>query len=370
MTHTIRAAVQWAIGEKWTVEAVELHEPQEDEVLVEIKASGLCHSDDHNVTGDFPSAVPVVGGHEAAGVVRAVGTRVTRVAVGDRVIVYPIPACGKCAWCSAGRGYLCDMNAWVMAGHAPDGHYRFAKNGAGIGSYSQVGGFAEQTVVSENHVIKIDNDIPFPVAAIVACGFSTGYGSAVNVAGVRPGDTVAVVGVGGVGTGAVQGAYISGAANIVAIDPKEPRRQAILGFGATDAAEDIDQAAAIIAAQTGNVMADHVIVTAGVVTGELIGAATKLVGKGGKLTVTGVPPHYETEIPMPVSEYIMYNRSIGGNVWGGTRAYWDIPRILRLYRRGRLKLDEMISHTYSLDQINDGYADMHAGKNTRGVIVF
>ena len=330
----------------------------------------MCHSDDHNVTGNYRSAVPVVGGHEAAGVVRAVGTRVTRVAVGDRVIVYPIPACGKCAWCSAGRGYLCDMNAWVMAGHAPDGHYRFAKNGAGIGSYSQVGGFAEQTVVSENHVIKIDNDIPFPVAAVVACGFSTGYGSAVNVAGVRPGDTVAVVGVGGVGTGAVQGAYISGAANIVAIDPKEPRRQAILGFGATEAAEDIDQAAAIIAAQTGNVMADHVIVTAGVVTGELIGAATKLVGKGGKLTVTGVPPHYETEIPMPVSEYIMYNRSIGGNVWGGTRAYWDIPRILRLYRRGRLKLDEMISQTYSLDQINDGYADMHAGKNTRGVIVF
>jgi S-(hydroxymethyl)glutathione dehydrogenase/alcohol dehydrogenase len=370
MSQSIRAAVQWAVGEKWSPEQVELHDPREDEVLVEVRACGLCHSDDHNVTGDFPSAVPVVGGHEAAGVVQAVGTRVTRVAVGDRVIVYPIPACGKCAWCSAGRGYLCDMNAWVMSGHAPDGHFRFSKDGTGIGSYSQVGGFAEKTVVSENHVIKIDEDIPFEVAALVACGFTTGYGSAVNVADVRPGDTVVVVGVGGVGTGAVQGAEVAGAATIVAVDPKDTRRKAILDFGAHDSAQDIDSAVAIVASATNNVMADAVIVTAGVVTGELIGAATKLVGKGGKLIVTGVPPYYETAIPMPVSEYIMYNRSIGGNVWGGTQALWDIPRILRLYKRGRLKLDQMITQTYSLDQINDGYADMHAGKNTRGVLVF
>ena len=370
MSTVVRAAMQWEIGQKWTVEEVELHEPKSDEVLIDVKACGLCHSDDHNVTGDFPTAVPIIGGHEVCGDVLAVGDRVTRVAPGDRVIAYPIPACGKCAWCSVGRSNLCDMGAFLMKGHAPAGHHRFSKDGVGIGTYAQLGGFAERTVVSEIQVIKVDEDIPYEVGALVACGFTTGYGSSVNVADVRPGGTVVVVGVGGVGTGAVQGAHVAGAANLVAVDPKAARREAILEFGATDVAADIPEAIEIVSRLTRGVMANSVILTAGVVYGELIGEASDLVGKGGKLVVTGVPPHYEKAIPLDVNHYIMFNRTIGGNVWGATRALWDLPRILDLYRRGRLKIDEMVTRTYTLDNINDGYADMHAGRNTRGVLVF
>ncbi|MGD9990675.1 alcohol dehydrogenase catalytic domain-containing protein [Pseudonocardia sp.] len=370
MPRSVKAAVQWEIGQKWTVEEVELADPIGDEVLVEVKACGLCHSDDHNITGDAPSAVPVVGGHEASGIVRAIGPAVNRVQVGDRVVLVATPFCGKCAYCATGRGALCDQNAFVMKGHAPEGHYRFTKDGTGIGSYAQVGGFAEWTVMSQTQVIKIDDDIPFEVAAIVACGIATGYGSSVNVAAVRPGDTVVVVGVGGVGVGAVQGAVIAGAASVIAVDPLAPRRDAVMRFGATHAVATLEEARAILATETRGVMAESVILTASVVPGTLIGMASDLVAKGGKLVVTGVVPWKERNIPINVSAFLMYGRTLGGNVWGFTHTYDDLPRIFKLYRAGRLKIDEMVTRTYPLHEVNEGYADMHAGVNTRGVLVF
>jgi S-(hydroxymethyl)glutathione dehydrogenase/alcohol dehydrogenase len=335
-----------------------------------VRATGLCHSDDHNVTGDFQAPLPVVGGHEGAGEVIAVGPGVDRFAVGDRVVTFPMPACGRCRFCSSGRSWLCDLSARTMTATAENNRYRFHKGEQGVGAFTQLGTFSEYTTVGEVQVFPLPDDIPFEAAALVGCGVSTGYGAAVRAGQVKPGDNVVVLGVGGVGMSAVQGARIAGASSIMAIDPVQRKLDAARRFGATHTAATIADATPVLNEVSWGVMADVVIVAVGVLHGDMLAEMAQLVSKGGKLVVTSVTPLSETTVDLPLSPFALSGKSLVGNLAGFTNPVADFDEMWRLYRAGRIQLDEMITTKYSLDEVNDGYADMHVGNNIRGAIVF
>ncbi|MFF2299340.1 NDMA-dependent alcohol dehydrogenase [Arthrobacter sp. NPDC058127] len=366
-----RAAVCWEVGRPWEIVDCTLADPRQGEVLVKLEYAGLCHSDDHNITGDFPAALPVVGGHEGAGVVVAVGEGVDRVQVGDSVMLLPLPSCGKCRYCAEGRSYICDANLDVMTGARADGSFAFTSaDGQPIGAYGQLGTFSDYTLVQQIRVQRYERDIPGPVAAITSCAVITGYGSAVRAAGIRDGDTAVVVGVGGVGMSAVIGAKISGAAHVVAVDPVPFKREQALKLGATHAAADVDEAMGIVSALTRNRMAEAAIITVGVLHGDMIGPITRLVSKGGNVVVTSVAPMTESTVSIPLVEFAMSAKNLIGVVMGLTRPTADIDRIHALYRAGKIPLDDLVTRTYKLEDINLGYEDMHKGLNLRGVIQF
>ena len=366
-----RAAVCWEVGRPWEIVDCTLADPRPGEVLVKLEYAGLCHSDDHNVTGDFPAALPVVGGHEGAGVVVAIGEGVDRVAVGDPVMLLPLPTCGKCRYCADGRTYICDRNLDVMTGARADGSFAFtAPDGRELGAYGQLGTFSEYTLVQEIRVQPYERDIPAQVAAITSCGVITGFGSAVRASGIRDGDTVVVIGIGGVGMSAVLGAVTAGAANIVAVDPVAFKREQALKFGATHTAVSVDEAQGIVSGLTRNRMADAAIITVGVLHGDMVGPITRLVSKGGNVVLTSVAPATEDTVTLPIVEFAMSAKNLIGVVMGLTRPLADIERIYALYRSGRLPLDDLVTRTYTLDEINRGYEDMHKGLNLRGVIAF
>ncbi|MGC9537434.1 NDMA-dependent alcohol dehydrogenase [Streptomyces sp. UG1] len=365
-----RSAVLWNTGDKWSVEELEASDPAAGEVTVRIRATGLCHSDDHNVTGDFSAPLPVVGGHEGAGEVVAVGAGVDRFSVGDRVITFPMPSCGRCRFCSKGRSWLCDLSARTMSATGANDRFRFHKGDTGIGAFTQLGTFSEYTTVSEAQVFALPDDIPYTAAALVGCGFSTGYGAAVRAGRVEPGDNVVVVGVGGVGMAAVQGARIAGAASVLAVDPVQFKLDEAVRFGATHTARSIEEAEPILRELSWGVMSEVVIVAVGIMHGDLLGPIADLVGKGGKMVMTSVTPLSETTVSLMLSPFAMSGKSLVGNLAGFTNPVADFDEMWRLHRRGHVRLEEMITKTYTLDEINQGYGDMHAGNNVRGVVVF
>lgn len=364
------AAVLWGVKEPWKVEQLTLDPPGPREVLVQLAASGLCHSDDHVVTGDTPCPTPMVGGHEGAGVVLEVGADVTRVKVGDHVILTPVPNCGQCRWCVSGRANLCDMGAFALSGHGPDGTFRRHLGDLGVGAYCQIGTFSQYTVVSETQAVPIDEDIPLELAALVGCGVTTGVGAATTVGGVQPGDVVVVVGIGGVGINAVQGARIAGAGIIVAVDPLENKRAWAEQFGATHSVASMEEAHELVGELTRGVMADKAILAVGVAHGEMAGPLLSLVSKGGRAVLTAVAPVAEVGTSASMFDIAMMNKQLVGHVFGEANPLADFPRLLRLYRNGQLMLDELITQRYPIERINDGYADMHGGRNLRGVLVY
>ncbi|PQP24008.1 Zn-dependent alcohol dehydrogenase [Rhodococcus opacus] len=369
MSTTARGAVISEVGGKWEVDDLVLAEPGPGEVRIKVMASGLCHSDDHLVTGDIPNTLPLVGGHEGAGVIDAVGPGVTRLAVGDHVATAYLPACGTCAWCAQGMQYICDTGAGMEAGFMLDGTARFAtQSGRLIGAMQRLGTFANYLVTSQAQAVKIDDDIPFDVACLVSCGVATGWGSAVNGAGVRPRDTTLVVGVGGVGINAVQGAHHAGAAHVVAVDPVAFKRERALELGATHAYASIDEAIPFVRSVTNGQGADSAVVTVGVVDGQLIADAFGAVRKEGTVAVVSIGQN-EPGIPISPLELVVYAKHLRGVLFGNCNPTRDIPALLDYYKSGRLKLDELITRRYSLDQVNDAYVDMHAGLNLRGVLI-
>ncbi|PQP21946.1 NDMA-dependent alcohol dehydrogenase [Rhodococcus opacus] len=366
----IDAAVLFGTQEKYQVQEIELDGPRDTEVLVELTASGLCHSDDHAVTGDVPSPFPLVAGHEGAGVVVETGKQVTGLKAGDHVILHPVPNCGRCRWCSMGKAYLCDDGAFALTGHAPDGSWRRRMDGQNIGAYCQLGTFAPMTTVSQTQVVKIDDDIPLDAAALIGCGVTTGFGAASKVGAVTAGDVVVVVGVGGVGTAAVQGARVSGAAVVVAVDPAEFRRAKALELGATHAFATIEETTAMVGDLTHGVMADVTIIAVGVFHGEDLAAVLGLTAKSGRCVLTSITPAHETNANVSLFDLGMMNKTLVGHIFGCGNPRADFPRLLDLYRSGDLRLDEMITTRYNLDQINDGYAAMYAGANVRGMVAY
>lgn len=365
-----RAAIIWETGTPWSVEEVELDPPKDHEILVRMVASGLCHSDDHVRTGDLPVPMPVVGGHEGSGVVEQVGPGVTGLAPGDHVVLSFIPSCGRCEPCATGHQNLCDLGAYIMAGQMiTDSGYRVHAQGKGIGTMSLVGTFADHIVVHESSAVKIDKDIPLDVAALVGCGIPTGWGSAVHLAEVRPGEVVVVVGAGGLGIAAVQAARFSGAAQIIAVDPVEFKRQSALKFGATDVAASMEEALPLLVDRTRGKLADAAILTVGVNHGSMLEEFLALIGKNGRGVLTSVTPHHEHTAEISLMNFTFWQKRLIGNTFGGSNPRFDIPELLRLYKLGHLDLDSMITTRYPLDKINQGYGDLLAGKNIRGLII-
>jgi S-(hydroxymethyl)glutathione dehydrogenase/alcohol dehydrogenase len=378
-----RAAVLWGKHQEWKIEEVDIDPPKVGEVLVEWKVAGLCHSDEHMVTGDMvpsdemlglmgiESIFPLIGGHEGAGVVLEVGPGVTSVKPGDHVSGSFVPSCGRCRYCSTGRQNLCDNGRGTLGGGMiTDGTHRHFVNGQPVGLMAKLGTFSNHACLSENSVIKVDQDLPLECVALVSCGVATGWGSAASRAHVEAGDTVVVVGIGGIGINAVQGAKMSGAKHVIAIDPLEFKREKAMEFGATHTFASMEEALAPVMELTWGQMADKVIMTPGVLYGDLMQLGLSLTGKGGTCVVTAIAPMTQTHAAVNLFEMAMWQKEIKGTIFGSLNPRADIPKLLGLYREGQLKLDELISKRYALDEINDGYEAMRNGENIRGVVVF
>lgn len=364
-----RAAVLRDVGKPFEIVELDLDEPKTGEVRIKFTASGLCHSDDHLRTGDIPVRYPIVGGHEGAGVVEAVGEGVTRLAVGDHVVVSFLPVCGKCRFCARGLTNLCDYGRFLVDNCLPDGTFRYHEGTTDFGQMCLLGTFSQRAVVSEASVVKIENDIPLVEAALVSCGVPTGFGSAVHAGEVKPGDTTIVYGVGGVGHNALQGASIAGARYVIAVDPVESKRTSALKFGATHAVATTDEAQALALELSWGVGADQAIITMGVVTEDVVSAAFAAVRKRGIVVLTGLAGPANKTVNISGFELSLFEKRLQGAVFGSSNPFDDIPMMLDLYRAGKLKLTELITNRYTLDQVNQGYEDMLAGRNIRGVIV-
>jgi S-(hydroxymethyl)glutathione dehydrogenase/alcohol dehydrogenase len=370
MTMKTRAAVLHGPHTEWEITELDLDAPRAGEVLIRYEAAGLCHSDQHVQTGDITPRFPLVGGHEGAGVIEAVGPDVTTVAPGDHVVCAFIPACGHCRFCSTGHQNLCDLGFRAMTGDLPAGGFRMHRDGEDYGGFSILGTFSQWGTVSEHSVVRIEKDIPLDVAALVSCGVPTGWGSAVYAAKVRPGETVVVYGTGGIGINAVQGARHAGAKNVVAVDPVAFKREKAEELGATHSAGSAEEAQQLVWERLEpGVGADHAIVTAGVVDETIVRAAFDMVRKGGQVTVTGLGNGERISVQVPGSLLTLWERRIVGSLFGSANPVYDIPRLLDLYRAGDLRLDELITRRYRLEEINQGYQDMLDGRNVRGVIV-
>jgi S-(hydroxymethyl)glutathione dehydrogenase/alcohol dehydrogenase len=264
---------------------------------------------------------------------------------------------------------LCDSGANLLTGNRHDGSYRMFVDGQPVGQMCGISTFAAHSVVATESAVKVAKDLPLEKACLVGCGVGTGFGSAENSAQVRPGDTVIVMGIGGIGINAVQGAAFCGATNVIAVDPVEFKRETAMQLGATHSAASMEEATAMAQGMTNGQGADSAIVTCGVVKGSHIGEAFQSIRKAGTVVVTGLGDATEVGIPVSPMELTLFQTRIQGSLFGASSPSKDILRMLSLYQSGRLKLDELVTRTYTLDEINQGYADMHAGKNIRGVLV-
>ncbi|MFZ2174109.1 MAG: NDMA-dependent alcohol dehydrogenase, partial [Rhodococcus sp. (in: high G+C Gram-positive bacteria)] len=295
---------------------------------------------------------------------------VTEVEVGDSVVLSFIPACGRCSACARGMSNLCDLGAAIMLGPQLDGTYRFHARGQDLGQMCVLGTFSEYTVVPISSVVKVDDGMALDKAALVGCGVTTGYGSAVRTGETRDGDTVVVMGVGGLGINAVQGARIAGARNIIALDPVEFKRTKSREFGATHVAATVDEAWNIVSEITRGQMADVCVVTTDSAEGAYVAQALSLVGKRGRVVMTAIPHPEDTTVEMSLFELTLYEKQVRGSLFGSSNPRHDIFRMLELYNAGQLKLDELITREYALEDINQGYEDLRNGLNLRGLIRF
>jgi NDMA-dependent alcohol dehydrogenase len=365
------AALFRTIGAPLSIETIALDPPKPTEVLVRIAAVGLCHTDLHVMRGERRVAMqPMVLGHEAAGVVEATGPAVEGIAPGDHVVLTFIPGCGACRWCAQGLHHLCAEGPRITQGPQLDGSYRRRDaHGEDVGAFCMIGGFAERTVVDRASVIVIDKDIPLDLAALVACGVPAGVGAARHRANVKAGDSVLVVGCGGDGMNVVQGARLCGATTIIAADIAPYKRELALSFGATHTIDAQGEALTrAVHALTDGVGVNHAFVCIDPATTLL--PAFRATQKAGNIVVTAITPDTVKQIDVPPLELFATQKAIMGAVYGFMSPRLQIPELLRLYRTGDLKLRELITRTYALDDINQGYADLEAGKNLRGVVVF
>jgi len=318
-----------------------------------------------------PDLYPMLGGHEGAGVVNEVGPGVRSVQPGDRVATSFIPACGSCRWCSSGLSYLCDLGAGTVSKEmTTDGTRRRHLGDEALTAMTQLGTFAEYVVAAESSVIKIDDDIPFHAGSLVSCGVTTGWGSATVGAGTEVGDTVVVIGVGGVGMNALQGARGVGAKYVVAVDPVAFKRESAPFFGATHAVASVEEAVPLVRDLTRGVMADRVVLTPGVVPTDLISPAMMLTRKGGTCVLTGLGRYDELPVPLVLNDMVLSAKQLKGVLAGGMNPRASTPMLLSMYREGRLKLDELVTRRYRLEQINEAFDDMREGRNIRGLIDF
>jgi len=383
-----KAAVLRGVGMDWEVTDVELDPPRAGEVLVKMAYAGICHSDEHFHFGDsvpskdmevamraagmaVPEWFPMLGGHEGSGVVEEVGPGVTALKPGDHVAISFFPACGSCRWCVTGHTYLCDVGADIYSkAMTTDKTRRRHLADEDLMAMMQVGTFSEYVVASERSLVKIHDWIPLEAASLVSCGVTTGFGSGSVAAGTQIGDTVVVIGVGGVGMNAVQGAKAAGAKHIVAVDPIEFKRDIAPSFGATHTAVDAGAAMELVKDLTWGAMANRVILTPGIVPPDLVMVAMMLLSKGGTCVVTGMAKVTDMMVPLILPDMVSSCKTLKGSLYGEMNPRDAMPMLLSMYEAGQLKLDELVTQKYKLDDINEAMKDLRAGKNIRGVISF
>lgn len=364
----MKAAPPYAQSKPITIETIELAPPGPGEVLVRIRAAGLCHSDLSVINGDRPRPMPMALGHEAAGVVEALGEGVSDLEPGDHVVMVFMPSCGHCLPCAEGRPALCEPGAKAnAAGTLINGSVRLSSPAGHVHHHLGVSAFAEYAVMSRNSVIKIDRELPFVEAALFGCAVLTGVGAVVNTAQLRVGSTAVVIGLGGVGLASVLGARAAGASKIIAVDlsldklalAKEVGATAVVNGGDSDAVEQV-------LALTGG-GADYVFEMAGSI--RALENAMKMTKRGGMTVTAGLPPPGST-LPVNVVQLVGEERTLKGSYIGTCVPLRDIPRFIELYRDGRLPVDRLLSGKLKLDDINEGFDRLHDGSAVRQVIEF
>jgi S-(hydroxymethyl)glutathione dehydrogenase/alcohol dehydrogenase len=362
----MKAAVLYDINTPLKIEDVTLDDPQENEILVKLEATGVCHSDLHFMQGDIPQPVPLVPGHEGAGVVEKVGPCVTTVQPGDHVILMVTIACGKCSFCLSGRPTLCVENLPMqMMATLPGGGVRLHKGEQAINHLFGLACFAEKVVVHERSAVKIREDAPLDVVCLLGCGTSTGIGAAINATRARPGESIAIFGCGGVGMSAVMGAKLLGA-KVIAIDTLDSKLEKAKEFGADyviNATRDDPQAKIPEILGQG---ADYAIESIGKV--DVIAQALNCIRSGGLLVVAGMPPLVDM-LTIPPFQFLL-GKTITGTIQGDVVAPVDIPRYVDLFMEGKLPIDKLITRNYKLDQINEAFEAMKKGEVIRSVVKF
>ena len=364
-----KAAVLHAVGQKLDVREVEVARPQPGEVLIRMAAGGVCHSDLHVMTGHLTASLPAILGHEGSGVVADVAPGVTSLKPGDHVLPLWRLSCGECEYCANGRPALCAAGMQIrMTGRLADGTSRFSLDGKEIKHFAGVSTFSEYTVIPERAVLKIPNDIPLEKAALLGCAVITGVGAVINCARVKPGSTVAVFGTGGVGLNVVQGAALAGAEKIIAVDLLDNKLEFARKFGATHAVNaSRGEPAEQIRALTGGKGADYAFEVVGLP--KTVRQAYDSLAKRGMAIVVGVSPT-ASEVSVPLLPLVFEERVLTGSIYGSAVPRVDIPRLIDLYRAGKLKLDELLTRSYPLTQINAAYEALERGEVARSVVTF
>jgi len=361
----MKAAVLNSIPGILEIEDIDIGEPGPREVLIRTAAAGVCHSDLHFMEGLYPYPCPAVLGHESAGVVEAVGSMVHYVQPGDHVITCLSAFCGHCSQCTDGHLSLCENKGTELV-RQPGEASRLSRNGEMVNQFLHLSSFAEQMLVHEQAVVKIDKDMPLDKAALIGCGVTTGMGAVFRTAKVAPGESVCVVGAGGIGLAAIQGARIAGANKIIAVDMVESKLELAQAMGATHVvnASEVDAVEAVKEITSGGVHHSFEAVGMKVTAEQCFG----MLRNGGQATVIGMIP-VGTKVEVNGTDLI-YEKKLTGSNMGSNQFRTDMPRFVDMYIDGRLKLDEMVSNTISLEDINDGFAAMKSGNVARSVIVF
>ncbi|MDE2938224.1 MAG: Zn-dependent alcohol dehydrogenase [Chloroflexota bacterium] len=360
----MKAAVLREVNVPLEVEEVQVDAPGPREVLIRTGASGVCHSDLHYVEGSYSIPKPAILGHEAAGIVEAVGEQVYYLKPGDTVIMCLSVFCGHCEFCLRGQPVLCTRTDVVRSADQPP---RLRKDGEGITQMAQLGSYAELMLVHENACVKVREDVPMDRLALIGCGATTGLGAVLNTAAVEPGSTVCVVGCGGVGLNCIQGAALAGALRIIAVDTVETKLTMAREFGATDV---IDASSGDVVERIRDLTDDGVDYSF-----EAIGLKQtaeqcyQMLRPGGTATVIGMIPE-GTMIEIDAGGFLRRERKLQGSSMGSNRFRTDMPRYIEFYLQGRLKLDELVSQQMKLEQINEAFADMKGGNVARSVILF
>ncbi|MEY2567417.1 MAG: hypothetical protein QOE35_1946 [Actinomycetota bacterium] len=367
----VKAAVMTGIDQPLEIrEDIEVEAPRAGEIKIRMGASGVCHSDLSMQNGTMMAAAPIVLGHEGAGIVEEVGEGVTDLKPGDHIIVSWVPQCGDCFFCNRDQGYLCEgANAALATGGLLDGTTRFTSQGAPLFQMAASGTFSEVSIIPASGAVKIPDDLDMKIAALIGCGVLTGTGAAMNTANIRKGDTVAVVGCGGVGLNVIQGARIAGAGEIIAIDMNETKLQMAKEFGAT-ATINASQSDAVsqVMEMTGQRGADVAFEVIGLQ--QTIDQTITMTRRGGQAILVGVPK-MDAMVTLPAFfGVVLAEKTIKGCWYGSSNVQKDVPKLIELYKKGDLKLDELISRTISLDQVNEAFDAMKTGEVARTVIEY
>jgi S-(hydroxymethyl)glutathione dehydrogenase/alcohol dehydrogenase len=364
----VTAAVLHGVDQDLEVhDDIEIAPPGPGEVKVKMVASGVCHSDLSVQNGTIPLPTPIVLGHEGGGIVEEVGEGVTAVKPGDHVVLSFVPACGECYYCQRGQSFLCEKSAMQMAGGLLDGTHRLSRGGESLNQMAMCGTYGNYAIVPEISMVKIDDDVDLRFAALIGCGVLTGVGAALNTADIHPGDTVAVIGCGGVGLNVIQGAKIAGAERIIAIDMFDTKLKMAEQFGATDLikADDGDPVAKVMELSGGR-GADVAFEVIGL--GPTIEQAINMTRNGGEAILVGVP-RMDVMLNLNAAFTFLYlAKTVKGCWYGSSNVKEDIPKLVKLYKEGKLMLEELISREIGVDGINDAFAAMQAGEVARTLI--